>query len=67
MAMRISPEVFDYLKKVSRASGRLGGETVVKNMTPEQRSVSARNAAAASGKKRTAERLAAQSSQTDKR
>jgi hypothetical protein len=57
MAKRMPPEVLEYLRTMGRATGKLGGKTSAKNMTPEERSERARKASLAAAKKRTADRL----------
>jgi hypothetical protein len=58
MAKRIPPEVLEYLRTMGRATGKLGGKTSAKNMTPEERSARAKKASEAAAKKRTADRVA---------
>jgi len=58
MRKRMPPEVLEYLKKMGKAYGGLGGKTAAQNMTPKQRSARAKKASLAAAKMRTAERLA---------
>jgi hypothetical protein len=58
MAKRIPSEVLEYLKALGRETGKQGGKTAAKNMTPEERSARAKKASQAAAKKRTADRLA---------
>ena len=55
---RMPKEVAEYLRKLGKTHGKLGGQTAAKNMTDEQRSARAKKASEAAAKKRTAERLA---------
>ena len=55
---RMPKEVADYLRRLGRKYGKLGGQTAAKNMTAEQRSARAKKASEAAAKKRTAQRLA---------
>jgi hypothetical protein len=58
MSERIPPEVLEFLRKMGKAYGKLGGRKAAKNMTAAERSVRAKKAARAAAKKRTARRLA---------
>ena len=58
MPKRIPPEVLEYLRKLGKSYGSLGGKTAAKNMTGEERKARAKKAADAAARKRTAERLA---------
>jgi hypothetical protein len=55
---RMPKEVAEYLRKLGKRYGKLGGQTAAKNMTAEERSARAKKASDAAAKKRTAERLA---------
>ncbi len=52
------PAVLEYLKKMGKVYGKLGGKTSAQNLTPAERSARAKKASLAAAKKRTAERLA---------
>ena len=52
------PEVLEYLRSAGKVSGKIGGKTAARNMTPEERSARAKKASDAAAKKRTAARLA---------
>jgi hypothetical protein len=58
MAKRMPPEVLEYLRKLGKSYGKLGGKKAAENMTPEERSARAKKASLAAAKKRTADRLA---------
>jgi hypothetical protein len=57
MAKRMPKAVADYLQKLGKEFGKLGGKKAAKNMTPEERKARAKKASEAAAKKRTAERL----------
>ena len=44
MAKKLPPEIKDFFVKMGKKGGKLGGPARSSNMTPEQRSESARNA-----------------------
>jgi hypothetical protein len=44
MAKRLPPDVREYFVKMGRKGGKLGGSARAANLTPEQRSESARKA-----------------------
>ncbi len=52
------PEVLEYLRAMGKATGKLGGKTAARNMTPEERTARAKKASEAAARKRTAARLA---------
>jgi hypothetical protein len=58
MAKRMPPEVLEYLREAGRRSGKIGGQTAAENMPAAERSARAKKASLAAAKKRTAERLA---------
>ena len=58
MAKQMPAEVLEYLKRMGRVYGKLGGKMAAKNMTAAERSARAKKAALAAARKRTAERLA---------
>ena len=58
MAKRMPKEVAEYLHKIGKAYGKLGGKAAAKNMTPEERTARAKKASEAAARKRTAKRLA---------
>jgi hypothetical protein len=51
-------EVAEYLRRLGKKYGKLGGKAAAKNMTAEERFARATKASQAAAKKRTAERLA---------
>jgi hypothetical protein len=55
---KMPPEVLEYLRAIGKKTGKLGGKTAAKNMTPEERSARAKKASEAAARKRTAQRLA---------
>jgi hypothetical protein len=57
MATRIPKEVAEYLAKMGRKYGALGGKKSLETMTVTERSARAKKASLAAAKKRTAERL----------
>jgi hypothetical protein len=57
MAKRMPPEVLEYLKKLGKTYGKLGGKASARNLTAEERSARAKIASLAAAKKRTADRL----------
>jgi hypothetical protein len=58
MAIRIPPEVLEYLQSIGKKYGKLGGKTAAKNMTAEERLARAKKASMAAAEQRTAKRLA---------
>ena len=58
MDKRMPKEVAEYLRKLGKTYGKLGGKTAAQNMTAEERSARAKKASEAEAKKRTAARLA---------
>jgi len=58
MPKRMPPEVLEYLRRLGKAYGKLGGKTAAKNMTAAERKARAKKASVAAAKKRTAQRLA---------
>jgi hypothetical protein len=58
MAKGMPPEVLEYLKKLGKTYGKLGGKASAHNLTAEERSARAKIASLAAAKKRTADRLA---------
>jgi hypothetical protein len=58
MAKRMPPDVLEYLRAMGKTTGKLGGKTAARNMTPEERTARAKKASEAAARKRTAERLA---------
>ena len=57
MAKWMPKEVAEYLSKMGRKYGKLGGKKSLETMTAEERSARAKKASLAAAKKRTAERL----------
>jgi hypothetical protein len=57
MNKRMPKEVLEYLKRMGKAYGKLGGKAAAENMTPEERSARAKKASMAAAQKRTAKRL----------
>jgi hypothetical protein len=55
---KMPEEVLEYLKRIGKKYGKLGGKTSAKNLTAAERSARAKIASLAAAKKRTAERLA---------
>lgn len=58
MAKRMPPEVLEYLSKLGKEYGKLGGKKAAENMTAAERSARAKKASEAAARKRTATRLA---------
>jgi hypothetical protein len=58
MPIRITRELREAMREVSRKFGAMGGKTSAQNMTPEQRSARAKKASDAAARKRTADRIA---------
>ena len=58
MAIRIPPEVLEYLRKLGQAYGSQGGKKAAKNMTAAERKARAKKASLVAARKRTAARLA---------
>jgi hypothetical protein len=57
MATRMPKEVAEYLSKMGKKFGALGGKKSLETMTAAERSARAKKASLAAAKKRTAERL----------
>ena len=62
----MSPEVLEYLKGLGKY-GKLGGKASAMNLTPEERSARAKKASLAAAEKRTAQRLAREAIQREKK
>jgi hypothetical protein len=62
MSVKIPADVRAAMKEIAREFGRQGGRKAARNSTPEERSARAKIASLAAAKKRTAERLARQTS-----
>lgn len=58
MAKQMPPEVLEYLRRMGKKYGKLGGKIAARNLTPEERSARAKKASDAAARKRTAARLA---------
>ena len=58
MAIRITRELREAMREISRKFGAQGGKASARNLTPEERSARAKIASDAAARKRTAERLA---------
>ena len=67
IAKRMPPEVLEYLRRMGKKYGALGGKRSLETMTAEERSARARKASLAAAKKRTAERLARERASRAKR
>ena len=59
MSIKIPAAVRAAMTEVARKFGKQGGKKAAQNMTPEQRTARAKNAAKVAAEKRTAKRLAA--------
>lgn len=57
MPKRMPPEVLEYLRKMGKKYGAIGGKRSLETMTPEERSARAKKASLAAAKKRKADRL----------
>jgi hypothetical protein len=55
MAIKITRELRDAMREISRKFGALGGKASARNMTPEERSARAKKASDAAARKRTAQ------------